>query len=81
MRKRYYIFFVSRDSEGEIRKIPIPIHYLYVFLAGSVIGMLSITGIAGSYARMLTKVANFNEMRSQQQALRSRYSQLSRSPA
>ena len=38
MRKRYYIFFVTRDAEGEVRKIPIPLHYLYVFLAGAVIG-------------------------------------------
>jgi murein DD-endopeptidase MepM/ murein hydrolase activator NlpD len=76
LRKRYYIFFVSRDAEGEIRKIPIPIHYLYVFLAGSVIGMLSITGIAGSYTRMLTKVATFNQMRTEKETLRSRYSQL-----
>ena len=59
MRKRYYIFFVSRDAEGEVRKIPIPIHYLYVFMAGALIGMFSITGIAGSYIRMLSKVASF----------------------
>lgn len=76
MRKRYYIFFVSRDAEGEIRKIPIPIHYLYVFMAGALIGMLSLTGIAGSYARMLNKVASFNQLRSEKELLKSRYSQL-----
>ena len=76
MRKRYYIFFVSRDAEGEVRKIPIPIHYLYVFMAGALIGMFSITGIAGSYTRMLNKVASFNRLRSEKEALRSQYSQL-----
>ena len=76
MRKRYYIFFVSRDAEGEIRKIPIPIHYLYVFMAGALIGMMSITGIAGSYARMLTKVASFNRLRTEKDQLTTRYSQL-----
>jgi murein DD-endopeptidase MepM/ murein hydrolase activator NlpD len=78
LRKRYYIFFVSRDSEGQIRKIPIPVHYLYVFLVGAVIGMLTITGIAGSYTRMLSKVQQFNELRNEKEALKSRYSQLER---
>jgi murein DD-endopeptidase MepM/ murein hydrolase activator NlpD len=78
LRKRYYIFFVSRDTEGQIRKIPIPVHYLYVFLVGAVIGMLTITGIAGSYTRMLAKVQAFNELRTEKEALKSRYSQLER---
>ena len=73
MRKRYYIFFVTRDAEGEIRKIPIPLHYLYVFLAGAVIGMFTITGMAGSYTRMLVKTAQFNEIRQEKNAIKSQY--------
>lgn len=76
MRKRFYILFVARDAEGQLRKIPIPLHYLYVFLAGAVIGMTTITGMAGSYARMLFKVASFNQLRTEKTALQSRYSQL-----
>ena len=76
MRKRFYILFVARDAEGQLRKIPIPIHYLYVFLAGALIGMFTITGMAGSYARMLWKVASFNQLRSEKTALQSRYLQL-----
>lgn len=73
MRKRYYILFVARGDEGELRKIPIPVHYLYVFLAGALIGMFSITGMAGSYTRMLLKVARFNQLRTEKQALQKRY--------
>ena len=76
MRKRYYIMLVARDGEGQLRKIPIPLHYLYVFLSGAVIGMLSITGMAGSYARMLWKVSHFNQLRSQTVALKTQYSTL-----
>ena len=76
MRKRYYILLVTRDAEGQLRKIPIPLHYLYVFLAGAVIGMFSITGMAGSYTRMLAKVGRFNQLRTEKDALKSRYSQL-----
>jgi murein DD-endopeptidase MepM/ murein hydrolase activator NlpD len=67
---------VMRDAEGQLRKIPIPLHYLYVFVAGALIGMLSITGIAGSYSRMLMKVATFNQLRTEKEALRNRYKQL-----
>lgn len=76
MRKRFYILFVARDAEGQLRKIPIPLHYLYVFLAGAVIGMTTITGMAGSYARMLFKVASFDQLRTEKTALQSRYTQL-----
>ena len=76
MRKRFYILFVARDAEGQLRKIPIPVHYLYVFMAGALIGMFTITGMAGSYTRMLLKVSRFNELRSEKEQLRTRYSQL-----
>jgi murein DD-endopeptidase MepM/ murein hydrolase activator NlpD len=76
LRKRFYILFVARDAEGQLRKIPIPLHYLYVFLAGALIGMFTITGMAGSYARMLFKVASFNQLRTEKTALQTRYSQL-----
>jgi murein DD-endopeptidase MepM/ murein hydrolase activator NlpD len=76
LRKRFYILFVSRDAEGELRKIPIPLHYLYVFIAGALIGMISITGMAGSYTRMLLKVTRFNQLRTEKEALKTRYSQL-----
>ncbi len=79
MRKRFYILFVARDAEGQLRKIPIPLHYLYVFLAGALIGMFTITGMAGSYARMLWKVASFNQLRSEKNALQSRYAKLEQS--
>jgi murein DD-endopeptidase MepM/ murein hydrolase activator NlpD len=76
LRKRFYILFVARDAEGQLRKIPIPLHYLYVFLAGALIGMFTITGMAGSYARMLWKVASFNQLRTEKTALQTKYSQL-----
>jgi murein DD-endopeptidase MepM/ murein hydrolase activator NlpD len=76
LRKRFYILFVTRDANGELRKIHIPLHYLYVFLAGAVLGMMTITGIAGSYTRMAIKVARFNQLRSEKDQLRSRYGKL-----
>jgi murein DD-endopeptidase MepM/ murein hydrolase activator NlpD len=76
LRKRFYILFVARDNDGQLRKIPIPVRYLYVFVVGTVIGMLSLTGIAGSYMRMLLKVSRFNQLRTEKEQLTQRYTHL-----
>lgn len=76
LRKRFYIMLVARNVEGELLKIPIPLHYVYVFIAGALIGMLTITGMAGSYTRMLVKAQRYNQLRTEKEALKSQYSQL-----
>jgi murein DD-endopeptidase MepM/ murein hydrolase activator NlpD len=45
-------------------------------IAGALLGVLTVTGIAGAYTRMLQKVASFNQLRQEKEALRSRYSEL-----
>ena len=76
MRKRSYILFVARGDDGQLRKVPIPVHYLYVFLVGAAIVGLSLTGIASSYLRMLLKVSRYNELQTEKEDLRNRYSRL-----
>ncbi|HEY6447910.1 MAG TPA: M23 family metallopeptidase [Acidobacteriaceae bacterium] len=76
MRRRYYIIFVAREKDGPLRKIPIPLHYAGVFLVAAVVGAFVITGMAGSYTRMLLKTANVNQVRSQREALRRDYERL-----
>jgi len=67
---------VARNAEGELLKIPIPLHYAYVFIAGALIGMLTITGMAGSYTRMVLKTQKFNQLRTEKAALNEQYKQL-----
>jgi murein DD-endopeptidase MepM/ murein hydrolase activator NlpD len=76
LRSRYYIIFVAREEDGRVRKIPIPLKYAYVFVAAAVVGAFSITGMAGSYTRMLLKTSHFNEVRSQREAIRKDYLQM-----
>ena len=76
MRKRFYIFFVARDEAGQLRKISIPVQYLYILFASALIGVFSLTGIVSSYARMLRKVAHYNQLRDEQAQLKDRYSHL-----
>jgi murein DD-endopeptidase MepM/ murein hydrolase activator NlpD len=78
LKKHYYIIFVAREQDGRLRKIPIPMHYAYIFVAAAVVGAFTITGMAGSYTRMLLKTARFNQVRSQQLALRKDYKDLQR---
>ncbi|MGB9032824.1 MAG: M23 family metallopeptidase [Acidobacteriaceae bacterium] len=78
MRRRFYIIFVAREKDGALRKIPVPLHYAGVFVAAAVVGAFTITGMAGSYTRMLLKTASYNQVRLQQEALRKDYSQLQR---
>jgi len=76
LQKRFYILFVARGDDGQLRKISIPVHYLYVFVVGAAIGFLSLTGIASSYTRMLLKVSRFNELRTEKDQLKNSYSRL-----
>src|SRR5579859_4328521 len=76
LQKRFYILFVARGDDGQLRKISIPVHYLYVFVVGAAIGFLSLTGIASSYTRMLLKVSQFNQLRTEKDQLKDNYSRL-----
>jgi murein DD-endopeptidase MepM/ murein hydrolase activator NlpD len=67
---------VARDDDGQLRKIPIPVHYVYVLVVGAAIGMMSLTGIASSYSRMLLQVSSYNQLRREKEELKNRYSQL-----
>ena len=48
---------------GEIRKISLPLQYVYGFVAAALVGAFTIVGLAGSYTRMLLKTESFNQVR------------------
>jgi septal ring factor EnvC (AmiA/AmiB activator) len=76
LRKRYYILFVARDEEGRVRKIPLPLHYVYGFVAAALVGAFTIVGLAGSYTRMLLKTESFNQLRAERETLRKNYKEM-----
>jgi murein DD-endopeptidase MepM/ murein hydrolase activator NlpD len=69
LRKRYYIFVVRHDWDGQLRRTPIPVQWIALFLICAVVGLGTILGFAGSYGRLLTKVEAFNEVRRQEDLL------------
>jgi murein DD-endopeptidase MepM/ murein hydrolase activator NlpD len=76
LRKRYYILFVARDEDGRVRKIPLPLHYVYGFVAAALVGAFTIVGLAGSYTRMLLKTESFNQVRQERETLRKNYREM-----
>lgn len=68
--------FVSRDDDGGLKKVPVPLHYAYIFVAAAVIGLFTVTGMAGSYSRMLIKTARFNQLRQDHNSLQQDYAHL-----
>ncbi len=76
LRKRYYNLFVARDEDGRIRKIPLPLQYVYGFLVAALVGTFTIVGLAGSYTRMLLKTESVNQVRQDRETLRKNYKQM-----
>ncbi|HWZ52699.1 MAG TPA: M23 family metallopeptidase [Granulicella sp.] len=77
-KKRYYILFVSRETDGTLNKVPVPLHYAYIFVGVAVIGLFTITGLAGSYSRMLIKMSRFNQVRQDRDLARANNAHLER---
>jgi murein DD-endopeptidase MepM/ murein hydrolase activator NlpD len=76
LRQRHYILLVSRDEHGRVRKVPVPLHYVYAFVAVALIGAFTVAGLAGSYSRMLIKTARFNQLRNDHDSLQKDYAHL-----
>jgi septal ring factor EnvC (AmiA/AmiB activator) len=74
--KKFYILFVARGDDGQLRKIPIPTRYLYVLAFGALVGLLGLTGMASTYVRMLLKVSSYNQLRAEREDLKNRYTHL-----
>ncbi len=76
MRKHYFIVVLAHSVHGRIHRLHIPHSFLYVVFAFAVLGGITCFGFVSSYARMLFKVAHYNDLRSEKEALRKRYENL-----
>jgi len=76
LRRRYYILFIARDEDGQLRKIPLPLKYVYGFVAAAIVGAFTIVGLAGSYTRMLLKTESYNQVRADRETLRQNYQRM-----
>ncbi len=75
-KKSFYVVLVSREQDGSLRRVPVPLHFAWVFAGAAIIGLFTIAGLAGSYSRMLLKTERFNQLRTEHNALLGDYARL-----
>jgi murein DD-endopeptidase MepM/ murein hydrolase activator NlpD len=75
MDKKVYTFLILAPH-GKLRKIQIPHYIAHLVLLLGFIGVVALAAMANSYARMLLKVAEYNEVRNEREALKSQYRNL-----
>jgi len=71
MDKKFYTFLIFPGAHGNLHKIRLPFYVVHLVLAFSVVGIMTIAALANSYARMLLKVSNYNNLRTEREALKS----------
>ena len=76
MNKNYFILVLAHPIHGRIKRLHIPHYFLHVAVAIAALGGIAAVGFTSSYARMLGKVSEFNQMRSEKAALQKQYEQL-----
>ncbi len=69
VRKRYYIFIVTHDWDGQLRRIPIPVQWVLLFVIFALVGAGTLLGLAGSYTHMLGKMHMLEDLRAQRATL------------
>ncbi|MGO8789022.1 MAG: M23 family metallopeptidase [Terriglobia bacterium] len=70
MDKKFYTFLIFPGAHGNLHKIRLPFYIVHMVLAFSIVGVVTITALANSYARMLLKVSNYNNLRTEREALK-----------
>ncbi|HUO28860.1 MAG TPA: M23 family metallopeptidase [Bryobacteraceae bacterium] len=78
MQQNYFILVLAHSLRGKLRRIRVPLTVVYAVMALALLGCFSIFGFISSYARMAWKVANYNALRHEVDALRTRYQHLER---
>jgi murein DD-endopeptidase MepM/ murein hydrolase activator NlpD len=76
MQQNYFILVLAHSLRGKLRRIRVPLTVVYAVMALALLGCFSIFGFVTSYARMAWKVANYNALRTEVEALRTRYQRL-----
>ena len=76
--QQYFVVVLAHSLHGRLRRIHIPHQAIYAVLIFAFIGFLTVSGFLFSYLRMSWKVANYNSLRHEVDALRSRYQELQR---
>jgi murein DD-endopeptidase MepM/ murein hydrolase activator NlpD len=78
LNQNYFIVVLAHSLHGRLQRIHIPHRFVYAAIGVFGIAVLILFSVAGSYARMAWKVANYNSLQHEAQVLRDRYDNLQR---
>jgi murein DD-endopeptidase MepM/ murein hydrolase activator NlpD len=78
LKQNYFIVVLAHSFHGRLQRIHIPHRFVYGAFGALGVAMLLMLSVAGSYARMAWKVANYNSLQREAQVLRERYDNLQR---
>src|SRR5580658_6568681 len=78
LKQNYFIVVLAHSFHGRLQRIHIPHRFVYGAFGALGVALLLLLSVAGSYARMAWKVANYNSLQQEAQVLRQRYDNLQR---
>ncbi len=76
MDKRVYTFLIFPGAHGKVRRISLPPYAVHGALAFLIITITTMVALGTSYARMLLKVSDYNNVRAEREALKTQYRSL-----
>jgi murein DD-endopeptidase MepM/ murein hydrolase activator NlpD len=76
VKQNYFILVLAHSLHGKLRRVHIPHRAIHLSLAALLLTGLAMFGFVSSYARMAWKVANYNSLKSEADAMRLRYQNL-----
>ncbi|MCB9383908.1 MAG: M23 family metallopeptidase [Bryobacterales bacterium] len=76
MKRNYFIVVLAHPIHGRLRRLHIPHYALHVAVSLVVLAAIAGIGFVSSYSRMLGKVSEFNQLRTEKVALQARYDDL-----
>ena len=76
MKRNYFIVVLAHPIYGRLRRVHIPHYALHIVAALLVLAAIAGVGFVSSYTRMLGKVSEFNQLRTEKTALQKRYDEL-----
>lgn len=76
MKSKFYTFLIASSNEGRVRRVRIPHTLVHLLAVLVVVGGVTVFAAMTSYSRMLWKVTNYNELRTEKATLQKQYTRL-----
>jgi len=76
MKSKSYTFLIASSNQGSVRRLRVPHSIVHLLALLAVVGGVTVFAAVTSYSRMLWKVTNYNELRTEKATLQKQYTRL-----